>query len=196
GHEPLRDSGRGAGREHRADLPWRAALPGRGLPAPAAADPVPRARARPAGVAGMTPTAATRLAAILADPLASARASGNALAYVGTGVPPDRGLAAARPFCHLPWRSGRATPWADQWLEAAFPDWARSLREDWAAGAFDCFEAVIFSRGDDAAQRLYYYVCELQRRGRLAGPRALILDLALVPRESSVRHCRLALARL
>src|SRR5690606_19257110 len=95
-----------------------------------------------------------------------------------------------------PWRSGRATPWADQWLEAAFPDWARSLLEDWAAGAFDCFEAVICSRGDDAAQRLYYYVCELQRRGRLAGPRALILDLALVPRESSVRHCRLALARL
>src|SRR5690606_25047729 len=77
-----------------------------------------------------------------------------------------------------------------------FPGWARSMLEDWAAGTFDCFESVVFTRGDDASQRLYYYVCELQRLGRLAGPRPLILDVALIPRESSVRHTARALERL
>ena len=141
-------------------------------------------------------TISNTLAPILADPLALARRSTQPLGYIGNDLPPDLALASERLFCHLPWQTGRATPWADRWLESSFPGWARSMLEDWAAGAFDFFDAVIFSRGDDAAQRLYYYVCELQRRGRLNGPRALILDVTKVPRQSSIRHCRQALLTL
>lgn len=136
------------------------------------------------------------LAATLADPLAPFRAQDRALAYVGFDMPLDVLFASGRPFCHLPWHKGRATPQADRWLETAFPGWARSMLEDWFDGAFDCFERVIFTRGDDAAQRLYYYLCELQRRGLLKGPSPCIFDVALIPRASSVAHCERALRRL
>jgi hypothetical protein len=86
------------------------------------------------------------------------------------------------------WNVDRPTPAADQWLESKFPLWSRSILEDWAAGAFDGLELVVFSRADDAAQRLYYYVCELQRSGAIRGPEAFLLDVAKVPRASSEDH--------
>lgn len=133
---------------------------------------------------------------VLADPLASAREAEHAVGFIGSDFPPDIALASSRVFCHLPWRAGRLTPTADQWLESAFPGWSRSILEDWAAGGFDCFAQVVFSRSDDATQRLYYYVCELQRQGRIGGPRPLMLDVATIPRDSSIRHTRRALAML
>lgn len=137
----------------------------------------------------------TMLAATLSDPLAPFRAEDRPLAYVGFDIPLDVLFASRRPFCHLPWRK-RATPQADRWLETAFPGWARSMLEDWFDGTFDRFERVIFTRGDDAAQRLYYYVCELQRRGVLGGPRPCIFDVALIRRATSVAHCERALRTL
>lgn len=133
---------------------------------------------------------------VLADPLHAARAQTGAIAYVGVDVPADLLLATGRVTCHLPWRADRATPVADQWLESGFPGWARSMIEDWAAGEFDCFEQVIFSRGADSIQRLYYYVCELQRRGALGGPTPVIFDIARIPRESSLRHTVAAVSKL
>lgn len=136
------------------------------------------------------------LAATLADPLAPFRAQDRPIAYVGFDVPVDVLFASQRPFCHLPWRKDRPTPNADRWLETSFPGWARSMLEDWFDGVFDCFERVIFTRGDDAAQRLYYYVCELQRRGVLGGPTPCIFDVALIPRPTSVAHTGRALRTL
>ena len=144
----------------------------------------------------MTLTLQDHVAAVLADPLAAARSARQPLGFVGADLPPELALATGRVFCHLPWQVGRATPRANQWLESSFPGWARSMLEDWADGHFDLFEAVVFTRGDDAAQRLYYYICELQRLGRLQGPRALMLDAATIPRDSSVQHCRRALQQL
>lgn len=141
-------------------------------------------------------TISTVLGNTLAAPLAPFRAEDRPLAYVGFDVPLDLLLASGRPFCHLPWRTGRATPQADRWLETAFPGWARSLVEDWFQGAFDCFERVIFTRGDDASQRLYYYLCELQRRGLLRGPTPCIFDVAMIRRAASVHHCERALRAL
>jgi hypothetical protein len=54
----------------------------------------------------------------------------------------------------------------------------------------------VFSRGGDASQRLYYYVAELQRRGKLAGPSPEIFDIAFVPRDSSLEHTEAAIAAL
>lgn len=138
----------------------------------------------------------TLLATTLADPLARFNANQQPIAHVGLDVPLDILLACGRPFCHLPWRKGRATPHADRWLESSFPGWARSILEDWLNGAFDMFERVIFTRGDDAAQRLYYYLCELQRRGIAGGPTPCIFDVALIRRDASVRHCERAVRAL
>jgi hypothetical protein len=131
-----------------------------------------------------------------ADPLATARKVSSPVGYVGSDFPLDIALVEERVFCHLPWQRSMPTPLADAWLESTFPGWARSMLQDWADGHFDIFECVVFTRGDDATQRLYYYVCELQRQGRLGGPRALILDVATIPRASSQQHCEQALRTL
>lgn len=144
----------------------------------------------------MTQALVTAVQAALADPLAQVRGATAPIAYVGLDVPLDLLYASGRAYCHLPWQRGRATPQADRWLESAFPGWARSIMEDWLGGAFDCFDSVIFTRGDDAAQRLYYYLCELQRRGLAGGPRPLIFDTALIPRATSVEHCARAVRAL
>lgn len=110
------------------------------------------------------------------------------LGYVGGSVPLDLLLATGRPVSHLPWDCQRATPLADLWLESGFAGWLRCIVQDWAEGRFDHLSQVVFTRGSDAVQRAYYYVCELQRLGQLQGPQPLLFDLALVPRESSLRH--------
>ena len=134
-----------------------------------------------------------RLDAVLADPLTSVSAP---LAYVGADVPIDLLLATGRPAVHLPWQCDASTPLADQWLESSFPGWARSILQQWAQGRFDALDQVAFTRGNDAVQRLYYYVCELQRRGLLGGPVPRIFDIAYIERESSLQHTIGALHRL
>jgi hypothetical protein len=81
-------------------------------------------------------------------------------------------------------------------LESSFPSWAHSILESWWQGEFHCFDQVIFTRGDDATHRLYYYICELQRQGRISGPQALVFDVARIPRESSRRYTANALRQL
>jgi hypothetical protein len=134
------------------------------------------------------------LDALLADPLQALGADG-AVGYVGLDIPPDLLLAAPGGSCHLPWRT-RETPRADEWLESTFPPYARSMLEDWAEGRFDSLEQVVFTRGEDVSQRLYYYVCELQRCGKLAGPQPLIFDIARIDRPSSHRYTEAALRQL
>ncbi len=51
-------------------------------------------------------------------------------------------------------------------------------------------------RADDASQRLFYYVCELQRRGALRGPTPHVFDIALLPRESSAARTVTAIEAL
>jgi hypothetical protein len=132
----------------------------------------------------------------LADPLAPLRGRADAVGLIGADIPIDVLLASGRPFGHLPWDAAAPTPWADQWLESSFPYWARSILELWHAGAFDGMGTVVFSRAEDASQRLYYYVRELQRRGALRGPAVAMFDVALLPRESSLAHTTAAIAEI
>ena len=123
---------------------------------------------------------------IISDPLARARSAGDAIGFVGADIPEDLLAAIGRGYCHLPWKTGRATPRADQWLESSFPSLTRSILEDWAEGRFDFMEAVVFTRGEDSIQRLYYYISELQRRGQIGGPEPLMFDIAKIDRPSSI----------
>ena len=134
--------------------------------------------------------------ALLGDPLSAWHASRDGIGFVGPDVPVDLLVASGRAFGHLPWRTDGATPWADRWLESSFPFWSRSILEQWHEGAFDALESVVFSRADDASQRLFYYVAELQRRGKLGGPTPRMFDIALIPRESSLAHTESALREL
>ena len=109
-----------------------------------------------------------------------------AIAHVGPNLPQDLLRATG---CHagpLEFDCERPTPTADRWMESKFAPWARAILEGWAAGDYDGLGQVLFSRADDSAQRLYYYLCELQRRGWVGGPEPLILDIAKIPRGSSV----------
>ncbi len=125
---------------------------------------------------------------ILQQPLQNPPGGAAGLGFIGPDVPIEVLLASGRPFGHLPWRTDAHAPWADRWLESGFPGWARSILQQWHEGAFDGLHAVVFSRADDASQRLYYYVRDLQQRGLLQGPRSLVFDIALIPRESSLSH--------
>lgn len=138
----------------------------------------------------------TYLTGILQDPLSAARKADKAVGYVGLDLPLDIRFASSAQFCHLPWNKDQATPNADKWLESAFPGWACSIMEGWMAGSFDLFDVVIFTRGDDASQRLYYYLCELRSRGVTGGPEPVIFDIATIPRQSSINHCVNAINRL
>jgi len=142
-------------------------------------------------------TIEAKLDDILAHPLRTAwNCAGGAWGYVGLDIPADLLAVPGRVSCHLPWRKHVSTPVAGRWLETSFPGWAFSIVEDWAEGRFNCFEQVVFTRGEDAAHRLYYYICELQRSGRVGGPRPLVFDIARIPRESSRRHTVGALRKL
>lgn len=110
------------------------------------------------------------------------------IAGIGHGLPLDLLHATGNYAGPLAWNAGRETPRASQWIESRFSPWARSILQDWADGAFDDMDTVVFGRADDAVQRLYYYICELQRRELIAGPRALIFDLAGIARTSSADH--------
>jgi hypothetical protein len=136
-----------------------------------------------------------RLSAVLSAPLRDAT-DGGALGYVGLDIPPDLLLAVDGASCHLPIRVPRDPSRTAGWLESSFPQWAHSILESWWEGEFACFDQVIFSRGDDASHRLYYYICELQRQGRIGGPQPLVFDVARIPRESSRRYSADALRHL
>ena len=118
------------------------------------------------------------------------------IASVGPGLPQDLLQATGAYSGPVAWDLDRATPDADRWLESKFPLWARSILQQWADGDFDHLEIVVFSRADDAVQRLYYYLCELQRTGAVNGPEALLLDIAKIPRPSSLHHTMVAVRRL
>lgn len=118
------------------------------------------------------------------------------IAYVGPDLPQD--VLTATGACSGPvgWNVDRPLPAADRWLESKFPLWTRSILQDWSDGALNGLDAVLFSRGDDAAQRLYYYICELRQRGEIAGPEPMIFDTATIQRASSVAHMGKAIRRL
>ncbi|MFY7834780.1 MAG: hypothetical protein ACOVQ0_00680 [Novosphingobium sp.] len=118
------------------------------------------------------------------------------LSYAGPNLPHDLFDATGRNAGPLTWNVDRAMPAADRWLESKFAPWTRSVVQDWADGALDHLDAVVLSRADDSAQRLYYYLCELRRAGSIKGPEPLMLDIAKIARNSSVARTEAALRKL
>jgi benzoyl-CoA reductase/2-hydroxyglutaryl-CoA dehydratase subunit BcrC/BadD/HgdB len=135
----------------------------------------------------------------LKAPLAAARAQNargkRVIGYLGDDIPVELILAADA----LPLRlsaPAQPTSLADPYLESSFGPAARSFLQWWLAGELDFLDAIVFPRSNDTAQRLYYYVCELQRRGIRQGPRSLVYDLARVNRDTSRHHSIAATRKL
>ena len=114
--------------------------------------------------------------------------SGRLIGYVGHDIPVELILAAGAMPLAVHGRAGASSATADRYLEPTFTSESRSIAEQWLTGELDHLEAVVFTRSDDSSQRLYYYLCELQRRGLCGGPRPLMFDLASCARESSLAH--------
>lgn len=141
-----------------------------------------------------------RVDALLADPLAPARRRAQSgervIGYIGLDVPVELIRAADACAIELPARVEAQTPRADRYLESSFAPALRSIAEQWLSGAYDFLDTVVLSRSDDGTQRLYYYICELQRRGLAAGPCVLLYDIAKIPRTRSDEHTLAATMRL
>ncbi len=140
-----------------------------------------------------------RVAALLRDPLFAARAAANdqrVIGYVSSDIPVELILAADALPVRLRGASERPTPLADKYLESSFAPECRAIAEQYLGGQLDFLDAVIFPRSNDSAQRLYYYVCELQRRNKCTGPRPILFDVAKIARETSREHTLESLRRL
>jgi hypothetical protein len=126
---------------------------------------------------------------LLDDPLSGARAAARdgrrVIGYIGNDVPVALIVAADALPVRLRGIAGRATPRAAEFLESAHLPEMRDVVEQWLAGTLDFLDAVVFPRSDDSAQRVYYYLCELQRRRLCRGPRPLLYDVAGIARPTS-----------
>ena len=126
------------------------------------------------------------------DPQSVARdiaASGErVVGYVGNDVPVALILASGAIPVRLRARPDLKLSQADDFVESSFSPEVRVIADQWMTGALDHLHSVIFARSDDSGQRLYYYLCELQRRGLCAGPRPLLFDMAGLARGASAEH--------
>ena len=113
------------------------------------------------------------------------------IATIGPCLPHDLIRASGQEVNVLSVDIDRKIDRASGIFENKFAPWCAGIVENWMVGAYDRYDTVIFSRGDDTVQRLYYYVCELQRRGMMAGPAPYLFDVSMIQRDSSeVRQLR------
>jgi len=126
----------------------------------------------------------------------NARPSTRVIGYVGNDVPVALILAANSLPLRLRGDLRVSTDRANQFVESAFSPEMRAIVEQWLAGELDFLHSVVFPRTDDSAQRVYYYLCELQRRRTCGGPRPLLYDVANIGRSSSEAYTRESTRRL
>jgi benzoyl-CoA reductase/2-hydroxyglutaryl-CoA dehydratase subunit BcrC/BadD/HgdB len=128
----------------------------------------------------------------LQDPLFAAKSAANAgqriVGYVGADIPVELILAANALPLRLRGKVNASTARADEYFESAFLPETRAIAEQWLSGELDFIDAVVLPRSGDSSQRLYYYLCELQRRKHCSGPTPLLYDVATISRNTSRDH--------
>ncbi len=120
------------------------------------------------------------------------------LASLGCDMPLDLLAATGRYAGPLAFDADRPTPRADQWLESKFAPWAFQILEDWADGALDHLDSVVFSpRRRQLPSASIIMSASCSGTGAIAGPEPLVFDVAHIRRASSLgRDDRAAARRL
>jgi hypothetical protein len=113
---------------------------------------------------------------------------GRAIGYLGNDVPVALILAAGALPVRVRGGTRVVSSGVDRFIESSFAPELRAVADQWLQGTLDHLQAVVFARSDDSGQRLYYYLCELQRRGLCGGPRPLLYDVAGLARGASFEH--------
>jgi benzoyl-CoA reductase/2-hydroxyglutaryl-CoA dehydratase subunit BcrC/BadD/HgdB len=118
---------------------------------------------------------------LLADRTQLARAwrerGGRVVGFVSNSVPVELIHAAGCFPLQLPALPGQPTPLADRYMESLFDPMARSLLERLLRGDFACVDLIVLPRAIDSFQRMYYYLCELQRTGVASLPDTYLYDV-------------------
>jgi len=140
----------------------------------------------------MSTSTETQITQLLTDPLSAAREAAHVgrrvVGYVGPDVPVEIILASGAVPVRLSGNADTKTPHADTFIERRFAPEIRFIAEQWATGRLDFLDCLVLPRSDDSAQRLYYYLCELQRRQPGNAPAPVIYDVAAAERQSSAVH--------
>src|SRR5690606_2735571 len=89
-----------------------------------------------------------------------------------------------------------STTLGDRVMEDLFDTSIRGIFERLLKDEFDYLSAIVLPRANDSAHRLYYYLCELQRRGEAKLPPILLCDVVMTPDEPTRQYSIAALGRL
>ena len=119
--------------------------------------------------------------------LAAKREGRKVVGVVSNNVPVELIHAAGALPVQLAPREG-PTPRADAYMEALFDPTMRSVFEQLVAGELDFLDAVALPRCVDSAQRIYYYLSELERTRAAKLPGAILYDVQKLPHETNRRY--------
>ena len=127
--------------------------------------------------------------AVLQDPLQVAMNSGRPVVlYVSNNVPVELIHACGCFPLQLPTAPRADYGRADRYLEPNFDPMVRAALEQLLAGELDKASLLVLPRTIDAWQRLYYYLCELQRSFGESVPEPFLYDLQQLPTEASADY--------
>ncbi|GAB1256385.1 hypothetical protein NBRC116494_08870 [Aurantivibrio plasticivorans] len=113
------------------------------------------------------------------------------IGYISNNVPLELIDAAGILPVHLAGIPGESTPLADRFLEPAFDPWSRSIFNRLLRGDYDFLDAIVLPRTHDSFQRLYYYLCEIERsHPEFSLPPIYLLNLLHTDRKSTRNYNR------
>lgn len=121
---------------------------------------------------------------------------GKVVGYVTPCVPAELISAAGLYPIMLSAGTETSTTLGDRVMEDLFDTSIRGIFERLLKGEFDYLSAIVLPRANDSAHRLYYYLCELQRRGEAKLPPILLCDVVMTPDEPTRQYSIAALGRL
>jgi benzoyl-CoA reductase/2-hydroxyglutaryl-CoA dehydratase subunit BcrC/BadD/HgdB len=121
---------------------------------------------------------------------------GKIAGYLSNNVPLEILHAAGLLPVHLSGDPALQPEKADKFMERAFDPITKSVFDRLLRGHFDELDLIVLPRGNDAQQRLYYYLCELARNyPEFDLPEVTLVDLLNTLRPSTDVHNQRRLAQ-
>ncbi|GAB1263356.1 2-hydroxyacyl-CoA dehydratase subunit D [Aurantivibrio infirmus] len=114
---------------------------------------------------------------------------GKVVGYLSNNIPLELIEAAGMMPFHLNGDPKQNTEHADEFMEPAFDPITRVIFDSLLKGDFEFVDLILLPRSNDAQQRLYYYICEIQRKHpHYKLPPVFLVDLLSSPRATTEKH--------